>query len=173
MELIEILRTETQSLKEQYLEMTQKWAENHFNLVVNRSKWNEETWCQFFGLKPELKNPGTSREFYSFPRGFYNTKNARKYDRVKNEIRKVLADGLEKTIQKELKKAELHYESSLLKLEARIKLKNLNIKNLKIVTGHVGVNIDMTLSDGQKTVKAFTIIAEGVIQRPHYRYLVK
>jgi hypothetical protein len=35
------------------------------------------------------------------------------------------------------------------------------------------VNIDMTLTDGEKTVKAFTIIAEGQIQRPHYRYLVK
>jgi hypothetical protein len=31
----------------------------------------------------------------------------------------------------------------------------------------------MTLSDGEKVVKAFTIIAEGTIQRPHYRYLVK
>jgi DNA anti-recombination protein RmuC len=81
--------------------------------------------------------------------------------------------GEEKYIQKELKKADQHYETSLKKLTNRIELKNLNIEKMKIVTGYVGVNINMTLSDGEKVVKAFTIIAEGTIQRPHYRYLVK
>jgi hypothetical protein len=81
--------------------------------------------------------------------------------------------GIDKFIDKELKKAELHYESSLLKLAYKIELKKIDIHNMSVVTGHVGVNIDMTLTDGEKTVKAFTIIAEGQIQRPHYRYLVK
>jgi hypothetical protein len=51
--------------------------------------------------------------------------------------------------------------------------KGLNEENLKVVTSHIGININTTISDGDKTVKAWTIIAEGEIQKPHYRYLVK
>jgi hypothetical protein len=44
---------------------------------------------------------------------------------------------------------------------------------MKIISGTVGVNINITLTDGDKTVRAYTIVAEGEIQKPHYRYLVK
>lgn len=37
----------------------------------------------------------------------------------------------------------------------------------------LGVNIETTITDGVKKVRAFTIVAEGEIQRPHYRYLIK
>jgi hypothetical protein len=37
----------------------------------------------------------------------------------------------------------------------------------------VGVNFETTLSDGEKIVRAFTIVASGEIQKPHYRYLIK
>jgi hypothetical protein len=171
--LIDILRTETQSLKDKYFEMTETWAKNSYNSILRKSKWDNQTWCESFGLKPQLKNPGTNLEFYSFPDGFYRTANYRKYRREMEEIIKVIKMGKEKYLEKQLKKAELHYESSLLKLAKRIELKKLNIENLKVITGYVGVNINMTLTDGEKTVKAFTIIAEGLIQRPHYRYLVK
>jgi hypothetical protein len=66
-----------------------------------------------------------------------------------------------------------HYEFSIEKLAERIIKKGLNQDNLKIVTSHIGVNIETTINDGNKTVRAFTIIAEGEIQKPHYRYLVK
>ena len=65
-----------------------------------------------------------------------------------------------------------HYEDSIAKLAARIEAKGLNVSNLKVKTSHIGVNIETVLTDGSKTVKAFTIIAEGQVQRPHYRYLV-
>jgi len=47
------------------------------------------------------------------------------------------------------------------------------LSKLKVQTSHIDVNIDTTLTDGEKTIKAFTILAEGAIQRPHYRYLIK
>ena len=72
-----------------------------------------------------------------------------------------------------VKAAEQHYENSIQKLAARIEKKGLNTENLSVLTSHVGVNINTTLTDGIKTVRAFTIIAEGPIQRPHYRYLIK
>jgi hypothetical protein len=74
---------------------------------------------------------------------------------------------------KELKYAELHYEKSLHKLISRVESKGLNVDNIKIESNSIDVNINLILTDGEKTVKAWTIVAEGPIQRPHYRYLVK
>ena len=173
-QLTDILRTETQTLKETYFEMTKKWAESYFKRIMSRKNYTEVDWCKYFGLTPELKNKGlASCEFYSFPAGFYGTKQSREYQRYKDEIRSLNSMGVEKYKEKELKKAQLHYDSSLLKLAERIKKKGIDIDNMKVVSGYVGVNIEMTISDGEKYVKAWTIIAEGDIQRPHYRYLVK
>jgi hypothetical protein len=171
--LISILRKETESLKNQYLEMTKKWAMGNFNLVASRKTWTELTWCEYFNLEPGIANPGTSMEFMTFPKNFFNTKQAREYSRMRDEIRILTSMGIEKYIESELKHAEQHYENSIMKLAARIELKKLNIDSMSIITGHVGVNIDMMLSDGEKYVKAYTTIAEGDIQRPHYRYYVK
>lgn len=68
---------------------------------------------------------------------------------------------------------EAHYEQSIEKLAFRIAQKGLNQESLTVTTSHIGVNIETTLTDGIKTVRAFTIIASGEIQKPHYRYLVK
>ena len=62
---------------------------------------------------------------------------------------------------------------SIEKLAKRIEKKGLNQENIRTITSHVGVNIETTLTDGNKTVRAFTIIAQGTIQKPHYRYLIK
>lgn len=173
--LIEILKNETQSLKEQYLKKTEEWATNYFEICKKRSTWKEVDWCTYLGIKPELKNSRLSEsyQFYSFPTGFYNTKQAREYDRLKNEVRTIVEKGLKVYLEKQKGIAESHYEYSILKLAERIEKKGLNQKNLKVVTSHIGVNIETTLTDGVKTVRAWTIVAEGEVQRPHYRYLVK
>jgi len=173
MKLIDTLRKETESLKIQHLESTRKWVENGYNSAVTRSKWNEQTWCESFGLTPEVRNPGTKLEFYSFPKGFHNTTHSKKYKKMREEISSIMRIGFDQYLKKEIKKAENHYESSLQKLTSRIQLKGLNVENLKIISGTVGVNINITLTDGDKTVRAYTIVAEGEIQKPHYRYLVK
>ena len=81
--------------------------------------------------------------------------------------------SLDEYINKELKLSEIHYDNSINKLAERIKLKDLNLDNLKVETSHIGVNINTTLTDGEKTIRAFTIIAGGDVQQPHYRYLIK
>lgn len=171
--LIEILKKETETLKVQYLKMTEEWALNFYKVCEERKTWNEAKWCEFYGLTPEMKNPNTSMQWLGFPKGFYNSRQARVFDRDKNSIRQVTGLGVEKYTQKEIKLAQLHYENSILKLADRIEKKNLNQDNLSVVTSHIGVNINTTLTDGVKSVKAFTIIASGAIQRPHYRYLIK
>lgn len=82
-------------------------------------------------------------------------------------------DCLNYILPKNLKAAEIHFTNTLDKLVERIKGKGLNEEKVEVVTAFVGVNLELTLSDSIKTVRAFTIIASGEIQKPHYRYLIK
>lgn len=171
--LIKILKKETETLKIQYIAKTKEWARDRFDVIMARSGWDNLQWCNFFGLTQEVYNKGGLSEFRSFPKGFYNTKQSREYARLQDQVSKVKKMGVEEFMLTEEKKAELHYEGSIVKLANRIEKKGLNINKLVVETSHIGVNINTTLTDGEKTVKAFTIIASGEIQRPHYRYLVK
>jgi hypothetical protein len=149
MSLVQILKNETQSLKAQYVKMTAEWAAKEF-----------ETLRQF-------ANDYTSGKF-----GFKNGDIEKKYFRLPYYI--INSNGkVEQHIEKMVNNAEAHYEVSIQKLSARIEKKGLNQNTLTTVTSHVGVNIETTLTDGAKTVRAFTIIASGAIQKPHYRYLIK
>ena len=150
--LIEILKKETESLKIQYLEMTKNWAINNFKMLQS------------------------DKRFKLYDSGLYHRQT---YGSTKSEyaqiakIENILNKGIDLFISEKLQDALYHYETSILKLEDRINIKGLNIENLRTLTSHIGVNIETILTDGLKTVKAFTIIAEGEIQRPHYRYLIK
>lgn len=171
--LLEILKKETISLKNQYIEMTKEWAETRFNIIVKRTNWNEEKWAKFLDVETMIANEGTSMTFVTFHMEFYNTKKSREYDSMRNESFMLKRIGVNEYIKKEIKRAENHYESSIIKLANRIEKKELNENKLKVKTSHIGVNIDTILSDGEKQIRAFTIIASGEIQRPHYRYLIK
>ena len=171
--LVEILITETSELKEIYIEKTIAWANSHYEHLESFKKYSEVDWCKYFHIEPEVKYPGTASEYSGFPRGFYNTSKARELRRIQDEVYGVTSKGLEGFVSKEVSKAELHYKQSIEKLAARIEKKGLITENLTVKTGRVGINIETVLTDGVKTVKAFTIVAEGEIQRPHYRYLIK
>ena len=145
--LIEILKAETSSLKVQYIEMTQEWAKAEIQRLIelSDSPANHNTMKQAEWNQRALGSNLKHRpELHTQP----------------------FLDRIEKA-------AIAHYNNSIEKLAFRIEAKGLNIENIKTVTAHVGVNIETTLTDGIKTVRAFTIIAGGPIQRPHYRYLIK
>ena len=171
--LIQVLRKETESLKTQFVEKRKTYASSYYDLCIRRKTWNEEEWCKYFGLTPRIANPGTKGEFLTYPSNFHNTSNARRLDRIKADIRSILNLSLEKYLKQEELNAITHYENSILKLADRISKKGLNIEKLKTTTSHIGVNIETILTDDMKTVKAFTIVAGGEIQQPHYRYLIK
>ncbi|MFW5795398.1 MAG: hypothetical protein ACOCV1_07955 [Bacillota bacterium] len=147
--LIEILKKETHSLKIQYLELTEKYAKEE--LQRNLEKRNE--------YKTKSKKDFDNLNYYYQLQKFYYNKPSWYFT--------------EEFIDRTIKSAEKHYENSIAKLADRIEKKELNIDKLKVETSHVGVNIDTVLTDGEKTVRAYTIIASGPIQRPHYRYLIK
>lgn len=145
--LIELLKKETESLKIQYIEMTSEWASKEFDRLRN--------WANRYNMG-EFGYGEASKKYYRLP-----------YDVVNSNGKK------ENFVEREVKNAEEHYEASIEKLAFRIEKKGLNQNNLKLGTSHIGVNIETTITDGNKKVSAWTIIASGAIQRPHYRYLIK
>jgi hypothetical protein len=150
--LINTLKKETESLRIQYLEMTKEWATKEFQTLRD---WATQYQKGLLNLPPCERGPA-EKKYYRLP--YY----------IVNSNGKV-----EDHVSKMLKAAEDHYQNSILKLAARIEAKGLDQDNLRTETSHIGVNINTTLTDGNKTVRAFTIIASGEIQRPHYRYLIK
>jgi hypothetical protein len=172
-DLEKILRKETDSLRLAYLTKTELYAEASFKLAVERGKWKEVDWARFLGVETEITNPGSSMEFIGFKRGFYNTSAARTYSKLRSSYYIIRSNGYEAYLDKELKYATLHYENSLTKLMNRIVAKGLDVSKMTVESNSIGININIVLTDGEKSVKAWTIIAEGPIQRPHYRYLVK
>ncbi len=72
------------------------------------------------------------------------------------------------------KNAAEHYHNSIMKLAIRLREKGMELGKVIVKSVDINANgIDIVLSDGNKEVRAWTIIAEGPIQRPHYRYLIK
>lgn len=173
--LVNTLRTATEELKNRYFESVKGWSAKEYETIIARLYWGPVEWCKFFGIEPRIEEsrykPGKKEIFY--PRNFYNTSLSRDLYREQEKARKMGNLTAEQYIAKELERAGKHYEDSLLKLAFRIEKKGLNIEALKVSSGFVGVNFEATITDGEKTVRAFTIIASGPIQRPHYRYLIK
>jgi len=127
--------------------MTKEWAVSDFNLM---REWAANYAAGRYGYGE------ASKKYYRLPHHVVNS-----YGVVDTHIKLLV------------KAAEKHYDESINKLAYRIEQKGLNIDKIYVQTSHIGVNINTILTDGEKTVKAFTIIASGDIQRPHYRYLIK
>lgn len=146
-QIIEILKTETQELKTQFIEKTAEWARNEFHEL---REWVDDYKNGKFGFGE------ASKKYYRLPRVILNA-NA----------------NVDEYISQKINDAEKHYENSIIKLASRIAKKGLNIDKLTANTSRIGVNIETTLTDGEKTVHAYTIVAWGEIQKPHYRYLIR
>lgn len=156
--LVSILTEETQSLKEQYIQFTEEWATKEFDRLKKwLSDYNEFTSKINFALADR-----------SFRRELIKKQSI--LARIPNSVYK---NDIESFVADQVENAKKHYTNSVLKLAARVEKKGLNEEKIKATTSHIGVNIDTTLTDGEKSVRAFTILAAGEINRPHYRYLIK
>lgn len=168
-----ILIEQTKELKLEYVSSTVTWAEKEFNKIIEMSKWSEKKWCEYFGIESEVQNKGSKLEFVGFPRGFYSTKNSKTLIQFRDKARKYQRVGIDSFKDQWEKLAVDHYNNSIDKLVHRISQKGLNESSLVVETARVKQNIETTITDGSKTVRAYTIMAWGEIQRPHYRYLIK
>lgn len=154
------LKTETQTLLEQYIEKTKSYCVNRFKQMEEMNKWTYEKWVEVHGI--------------TFTIGGKQQRTLSKSGhRLRNESYSVVSKGFDKFQEREIKKANLHYEGSLLKLVDRLVKKGVT-DNFELINSSLGVNFEILIKhpDGKFT-RAWTIIAEGEIQRPHYRFLVK
>ena len=177
-ELIAILKTELEPLRMKYLSLTEKYITNVWKHNQRLIKESWEYWYKNFNLPIEIKeqyNYATMKKEKKvvLVRGAYNTKKYFDMIKARNKVIDLDRIGLNDFTEKTMNNAKQHYENSIEKLAYRIKKKGLNISKLKATTSYIDVNISTILTDGEKTVRAWTIIASGSIQRPHYRYLIK
>ena len=163
--LVQALRTETEEIKNSYIAQISDWARQEFEKAM---KINED----YLKQKKYYINSGLNELFGGVKEEptaeFYQARNF-----LLEKGYSIIKTGLQKFVEKQVKQAENHYESSILKLSIKIQKKGLNIEKLQVKSGMVGVNFETTLTDGEKIVRAFTIVASGDIQKPHYRYLIK
>lgn len=165
---VETLIPLTQDLKGRYLTSTEKWATEQVERNIQRRKDYAILREGFKTLNkayvktlPEKEQRDYKHQLSTFmieQKWYYNS--PAWYITPEFVVRSVKA-------------AELHYEESINKLAARLAWKKMAIDKVEVINGRVGVNLDMAFTDGDNFVKAWTIIAEGPIQRPHYRYLIK
>lgn len=171
--LIQSIKNETQQLKLDYMNKTVEWANSDFDRYFERSRWSTEDWCKFLGIVPDKRVMGDGKEHVAFPKNFYNTSKSKELYREQQTISSVLRVGKNSYVQKALQQAHNHYEDSVKKLFERVNTKGLNEDNISIKSTYLNHNLECVLTDGQKTIRAFTVLAFGPVQRPHYRYLIK
>ncbi len=149
MNLVAKLTEETKELKLAYLANIEKWASEEFDRLLE-FKLNFQSKG---GYKVELE-----KKYYSL-HIFINT--------PENKGKKI------EWVALQVKKAETHYQNSIEKLAFRVEKKGLNIDRIEMKSSFLDPNMSTTITDGENTIRAFTIIASGPVQKPHYRYLVK
>lgn len=175
MDLRKSLEQQTQNLLQKFLERTTEYATHYYELMKKRNDWKEKDWCEHYGLIPEVKVHGNIT-FHKFPNGFYNSPISRVYSKDWREVSifNYKFKTFESYLAKEIELANRHYQYSLDKLVFRLVKKGVTTDDFSITNESIGVNINLNIlhADGKLT-KACTIIAEGEIQRPHYRFLIK
>lgn len=168
-----ILLAQTAEFKAAFIAKTQAYAEREFNRALDMTTWKTTQWCAFFGIEPRTGKDALGNEHIFFPSNFHNTKNARTHAKMQSDAASIVRKGQGSWINKALDNAEKHYIQSIEKLAFRVQSKELNTESIVVTSGFQGVNFECTITDGIKKVRAFTIIAEGEIVKPHYRYLIK
>lgn len=163
----------TEEFKNDYLKRVADWAIDQRNQLIKMTSFSQKQWCELLGIESEKKKMYDGTEVYGFPRGFFNQKISRKYDTMRKNAYKAKALSEEEFVNKEVQKAEAHYLSSIAKMAERIESKGLDVSKLEVEYARLGVNFEAVITDGIKKVRAFTIVASGEVQRPHYRYLIK
>ena len=83
----------------------------------------------------------------------------------------------DKWVQIAITKAERHYDASIKKVVDRLLQKGFTDDNMLVFSASLSAvtGFEMLLKNQEigKYVRCWTIIAEGPVQRPHYRFLVK
>jgi hypothetical protein len=165
--ILGLLMSETHALKLQLLDRTELWAKQSFTRIENNLPSviaeKKAAWTAYNdACAAKLPTWNLQKAYYSLVKKV-------------ETMNKIVSGGVDKYVVDQLNCADAHYQSSLSKLALRITQKGMDMTNFKLVSGYVGMNLEMMMSDGVKSVKAWTIWAaeDSELVSPHYRYLVK
>lgn len=154
-----VLLDRTSELKKTYLEWTEKWAgEEVQRNIARKARYSEK----YRGLNMDGIRAMTEME----KKAYYREQ------RFVWDSSPYIFDVAEFT-KRALYDAVKHYESNIELLAYRLVNKNMAPVDTVISHSSIGVNIDLWMTNNSDSVHAWTIVASGPIQRPHYRYLVK
>lgn len=168
--LTNLLKIETESLRVQYVTMTSEWARKDY-ANIERLAATPHPVYQDYVKELDTFHVVAGRSYRN--QDHEGQKRYRQACDRRHAAKRIVEKGMDAYVDRQRVAAERHYQDSIVKLAARIERKGMKQDALVLSTSHIGVNIDTTITDGTMTVRAYTIIASGPIQRPHYRYLVK
>ena len=176
--LVDVLKKETVGLKAAYIDKTVEYAGKRYDWAIKEFNLTEEERIKKYGM---VEIPINKQNSYWAVEAdgsrVYKTKTHKISDAAsknKNEARDILGRTLKMHIEKAVAKAESHYESSIERLASRLNKKGINDKTvMELESSAIGANFTTLIHHEGTTTKAWTIIAEGQIQCPHFRYLVK
>ena len=189
MKLKQLLLKETEQLKFDYIDRCLEYASKEWDRITedvkNRKEFIRKFSHGFCSTDEQIENYNKmiieagyveySKDGYIDMNGRLSKNASAKFlaDNVKIDNHQVMYHNQKDYIERAFKQAEKHYFNSIDRLSNRIQKKQLNESKLTLKTSYIDKNISTTISDGKKTVRAYTILAWGDVQKPHYRYLVK
>lgn len=167
--IVDAIRSKTVDVKEQYIQLCDEYALRTHASAVARLE------------QPKVKEPAR-------PEGYYGTHSqyvaytttpeykAYEADRAQRDKAYAIAS---KELVKYRAEEKAHglacYESATVKLADRVHKMGMSLATMSLERGkvdHAG-NLAVTITDGDQKLTAWTIVAQGPIVRPHYRYLIK
>jgi hypothetical protein len=165
------LETETAEHRVVYMAETRRLAKEYYEKVMTHVGWTREQWLAEYGVDSQVKGSYTSGSGWSYK----TVKILPGYAvQMSNDLKAFSGpNGYQNYEDDEIADAEKHYNDSIQKLAYR--LDELGVKSIeKVERTNLGYNLNMVIHhDGGKTKRAWTIRAEGPIQRLHLRYLIK
>lgn len=174
--LVTILTDKTQDLKEEFLLQTKIFAEADFERAVEKSKRTKVQWFEAFNIAYELKpiRYAGANDVTMEPTPKYHGSDYYKMRQAQEKNSGIVRMGVEAFKAQKLKLAERHYTDSIVKLAYRINQLGVNDEStFEIKTVRLKQNFECYIKHEKGMIKAWTIIASGLIQQPHYRFLVK
>lgn len=169
--LVDELFKHTSDLKAAFIEKTKEYAVERFADCEQKMKRTEAQWLKAFNIEYTVVNKYGNPNYHEYN---HRLVAAQEMGRSKIISQEVVRMGLDKYKASKVKQAEEHYTESIMRLAKRLNDKGITANSkFTITSAKVGVNFECYIHHESGITKAWTIIASGPIQQPHYRYLVK
>lgn len=199
--IIDTLAEQSVEFKIIFVERCVRYADREFDRFEKWTSEPIEKWCERFGIpvkeimihrgcqvearhlehmSDESKSEITTK---LVPDVNYNSKEAKTYRKMmdaRDKTARIVKAGKQDYVSKAETNAVEYFDFTLGKLAFRLKAKGVNDGDeFEISSKTINVNFECHIRfckvDGEftKRLNAWTIIASGPVQKPHYRYLIK